>query len=237
MVLPMKSAKTLLTRSNVRDVVILCAFASSLMYGTSLTTEIIGFGLLALGCFIHIIAKGVLIRNVVLCNRGIYGIVRHPYYLANYLTDTGFCVLSGNPYLIAAYPFLFFWAYGPTLRKEERFLASTYGDSFEKDSFTIPQLFPDKTSLKRWRQLFEGFSARRITLKECARITRFCSCGFAIMLLHTVDVHQLKYLFHPTTTDYDEFIFMLLATAFLLVSVIFLLMDRSNRTERESSFQ
>ncbi len=231
----MKPKKNRLTRSNVRDVVVLCALASSLLYGASLTTEIIGFCLLGIGCFLHIVAKGVLIRNVVLCNKGIYNIVRHPYYLANYLIDSAFCVLSGNPYLIAAYPFLFFWAYGPTLRKEESFLASKYPDSFENDSFTIPQVFPDRASLTAWRDLFEGFSIKRISLKERARITRFFACGFAIMLLHALDLYQLHYLFHPTRTNYDAFTFMVLAIAFLIVSIIFVLIDRTHGPEREDA--
>ena len=99
---------------------------------------VIGFCLLAIGCFLHIVAKGVLIRNVVLCNRGIYAVVRHPYYLANYLIDSSLCVLSGNLYLVAAYPFLFFWSYGPTLRKEESFLASKYGDAFHERQLQHP---------------------------------------------------------------------------------------------------
>ena len=229
----MKPKKDRLTRSNVRDVVVLCSFASSLVYGTGLTTAIIGFCLLCIGCFLHIVAKGVLIRNVVLCNKGIYGIVRHPYYLANYLIDSAFCVLSGNLYLVAAYPFLFFWAYGPTLRKEESFLASKYPDTFENDNFTIPQVFPDRASLTAWNGLFEGFSVRRITLKERARITRFWACGFAVMLLHALELDQLQYLFHPTRNNYDAFTFMVLAAALLFVSIIFVLVDRSHHAERE----
>ena len=65
-----------------------------------------------------------MIRNRVLCTQGAYAVVRHPYYLANYLIDIGFCLASGNVYLVLAYPFLFFWAYGPTLRSEESLLAS-----------------------------------------------------------------------------------------------------------------
>jgi protein-S-isoprenylcysteine O-methyltransferase Ste14 len=53
--------------------------------------------------------------------------VRHPYYLANYLIDTAFCLLSGNSYLLLAYPFLFFWSYGPTFRKEETALKGRHG--------------------------------------------------------------------------------------------------------------
>src|SRR5271157_1701752 len=235
MALSMKSEKNLLTRSNVRDVVVVCSFASSAIYSHSIATVAIGFGLLAIGCFLHIVAKGALIRNVVLCDRGIYGVVRHPYYLANYLIDSSLCVLSGNLYLVAAYPFLFFWSYGPTLRKEESFLASKYGNAFQDDSFNIPQVFPDRDSLKGWRGLFEGFSIRRISLKERARIARFCSLGFAIMLIHAVNLRELAPLFHPTRNDYAGFSFMLLAAIFFFLSFVFMLMDRNNRAGRESS--
>jgi hypothetical protein len=231
----MKRKKNLLTRSNLRDVVIICSLASAAICSNSTTTIAIGFCLLAIGCFLHLVAKGVLIRNVVLCDRGIYSLVRHPYYLANYLIDSSFCVLSGNLYLVAAYPFLFFWSYGPTLRKEERFLASEYGDAFREDSFNIPQVFPDRASLKGWRGLFAGFSAKRISLNECARITRFCSMGFAIILVHAVNLHKLNYLFHPTRNDYDAFSFMVLAAAFFFLSLVFTLIKRTNRDARKES--
>jgi len=225
----LKTEKHLLTRSNLRDLIILCCLISSTLYGRNVASTVIGFSLLAVGCFLHVVAKGILIRNVVLCNRGLYAIVRHPYYLANYLIDCSFCVLSGNPYLLVAYPFLFFWSYGPTLRKEEKFLASKHGDSFLNDSFNIPQVFPDKASLRGWRGLFEGFSIRRISLKECSRITRFCSLGFAIMVIHAVKVGNLRdlsYLFHPTRSDYDEFWSMLLAVAFFFLSLSFMRVAR-----------
>jgi hypothetical protein len=225
----LKTEKHLLTRSNLRDLIILCCLISSALYGRNVVSTVIGFSLLAVGCFLHVVAKGILMRNVVLCNRGVYAMVRHPYYLANYLIDCSLCVLSGNPYLLVAYPFLFFWSYGPTLRKEEEFLASKHGDSFFNDSFTIPQVFPDKASSKGWRRFFEGFSIRRISLKECSRITRFCSLGFAIMLIHGLsvgNVRELSYLFHPLRSDYDEFWFMLLAAAFFFLSLIFMRVAR-----------
>jgi hypothetical protein len=225
----LKTEKHLLTRSNLRDLIILCCLISSMLYGRSVASTVIGSSLLAIGCFLHIVAKGILIRNVVLCSSGIYAMVRHPYYLANYLIDCSFCVLSGNPYLFMTYPFLFFSSYGPILRKEEKFLASKHGESFLNDSFNIPQVFPDKASLKGWKRFFEGFSIRRISLTECSRITRFCSLGCAIMLIHAVKVgnlRELSYLFHSTRSDYDEFWFMLLATAFLLLSLIFMRVAR-----------
>jgi hypothetical protein len=229
----MKDGKRFVTRSNLRDIIILCAVVSSPFYSFNTATTVIGLFLLFTACFLHIVAKGILIRNSVLCNKGIYGIVRHPYYLANYLIDCSFCVLSGSPYLLLAYPFAFFWSYGPTLRNEETFLASTYGASFINDNLNIPQIFPDISCLKVWRRMFEGFSVKRITFKECARIMRFYSVGFAIILIHAVQIEpltRLNPLFHPTVNDYDEFLFMILAAAFLSISFVFLQADHNNRT-------
>lgn len=220
-----KSEKHILTRSKLRDVVLLCCFASALIYGVSNTGIILGFTMLVSGCFLHMVAKGILIRNVVLSNRGVYGIIRHPYYLANYLIDTSFCILSDNPYLLLVYPFLFFWAYGPTLRNEEKLLNEKHGDLFLNDSFTIPQVFPDRVSLGGLKKLFEGFSLKRITAKECSRVARFSSMGFAITLIHELKpegLSGLKHLLVPTKHDYDEFVFMVAATTLLLFSLIFI---------------
>ena len=107
-----------LNRSRLRDLVLLLCFVSALIYKFNTFNVVAGFFLLAVGSFLHMVTKGILIRNVVLSNKGIYGMVRHPYYLANYLVDTSFCILSSNLYLLLVYPFLFFWAYGPPYGKK-----------------------------------------------------------------------------------------------------------------------
>jgi len=190
------------------------------------TTEIVaGFLVLTAGCVLHLISKGILIRNVVLCDRGIYGFVRHPYYLANYLIDSGFCLLSGSPYLLLVYPFLFFWSYGPTVRKEESFLSARHTDAFDQHSATIPQIFPDRTSLKRWKAALEGFGWRRITWKEWARLTRICALGLLLWLIHEIKIDGLKCalidMLNPTWHDFDEFTLALLSIILLLASIAF----------------
>ncbi len=211
---------------------LLCCFASALFYRLSNTNIILGFLLLAIGCFLHIVAKGILVRNVVLCNEGIYGIVRHPYYLANYVIDTSFCVLSANLYLLLLYPFLFFWAYGPTLRKEEKYLATQHGEAFINDSFVIPQVFPDSGSHNGWRRIFEGFSVKRISVKECSRIARFLSMSFVILLVHELKpggLEGLRHLLLPTKHDYDAFVFLLLAGILLAISLVLSHIARGKR--------
>jgi hypothetical protein len=226
--------RNFLTRSKLRDVILLLCFASSLIFGVGNLGTIVGLTMLVAGCFLHLVAKGILIRNVVLTNRGVYGVVRHPYYLANYLIDTSFCVLSGNPYLLLIYPFLFFWAYGPTLRNEEKLLSERYGNAFLDDSSAVPQVFPDSGSLGGLRKLFEGFSLKRITAKECSRVARFSAVGFVITLIHELKpegLSGLKHLLIPTRHDYDEFVFMVAVAILLLLSLVFIKRAGNNLVE------
>jgi hypothetical protein len=162
--------------------------------------------------------------------------VRHPYYLANYLIDSSFCLLSGNLYLVLLYPFLFFWAYGPTIREEEQLLFTRHGDSFIKDSLEIPQVFPDIISVINFRALFKGFSVKRITLRECSRIMKFCAIALFLALIHEVKADvmvdgltAIREVFVPTSNDYDEFFFALLAFMLYTTSVIALRLANQNR--------
>jgi hypothetical protein len=230
-----------LTRRNLRDVIIVLSLASAALFPVSNAKMYLAFGLLGLGCFLHFVSKGILIRNVVLCNKGIYQVVRHPYYLANYLIDCSFCLLSGNLFLVVFYPFLFFWAYGPTIRGEEQVLFDRHRDSFIKDSQEIPQVFPDIVSIRNIRALFTGFSAKRITLKECSRITKFCATGLFLTLIHEVNaeglIGGLKEMLIPTKLDYDEFLLALFATALYITSIITLRFSKQNRYVPQERFK
>jgi len=119
-----------------------------------------------------------------MCNNGIYGIVRHPYYMANYIIDVSFCLLSGNPYLLLVYPFLFFWVYGSTLRKEEKYLVNTHNEPYIEYLLDVPQVFPDSYFTIYFKDIFSGFSKRRISRNEVSRILRFWSTAFFIVFLH-----------------------------------------------------
>ncbi|HOE17362.1 MAG TPA: isoprenylcysteine carboxylmethyltransferase family protein [Syntrophorhabdaceae bacterium] len=178
--------KYFLTRRNLRDLVIALSAGSAIPFDTGNAEKCIAFGMLGLGCFIHCISKGTLIRNVVLCTKGIYQVVRHPYYLANYLIDWSFCLLSGNLFLLLLYPFLFFLAYGPTIRSEEQLLFVKHSGAFIKSTIKIPQVFPDIHSLRNISMIFDGFSPRRITRKECFRITKFFAVSIFLASIHYI---------------------------------------------------
>ncbi len=222
-----------LTRRNLRDLIMVFSLGSALFLDTSSTCVYISFASLVLGCLIHLVSKGTLIRNTVLCTEGIYGLVRHPYYLANCLIDWSFCLLSGNLLLVLAYPFLFFYAYGPTMRKEEELLFNQHGDSFTRSTLEIPQVFPNINTVKNIGMVFKGFSLKRITPKECSRIVKFWAAGFLLVLIHKIKVDivgGLRHIVFPTTQDFDEFLIALSMTVFYIVSTIALAMSDRHRS-------
>jgi protein-S-isoprenylcysteine O-methyltransferase Ste14 len=183
-----------LTRSNLRTLVLLMAVISAIFLPIHYSHMIVAFVLLAAGSLLHLVTKGTLIRNVVLCDKGIYSAIRHPYYLANYLVDSSFCLLSGNIYLLLAYPFLFFWAYGPSVRQEEALLSSNHPEAFTAYSSTIPQIFPDRASLTEWKTILGLFSRERISLKERIRVARFCALGICIAFIQELKMGNIAVL-------------------------------------------
>jgi hypothetical protein len=214
-----------LTRSGLRDAVILLSAASAVFCTVATAGIAVAVFLLLLGSFVHFLSKGVLIRNEVLCTEGVYRIIRHPYYLANFLIDSSFCVLSGNRYLVLLYPFLFFWSYGPTLRKEEGTLTEKHGDSSVAYLLSTPPVFPDRRSIQHMRCLFAGFSLDRISGKEVARIIRFYAMALLILAFHHVGgkIGSLDVLS-------DRGMLMLLGSALLLYGVSFTILKLRKRT-------
>ncbi len=215
---------SILNRSNLRDITVVISLISALWYTIDLSVLFISFLLLSFGCFFHLVTKGVLIRNVVLCRDGTYSIVRHPYYMANYLIDSSFCLMSGNVYLLLTYPFLFYWAYGPTIRKEEQYLARLYGDDFLDYTLNIPQIFPDSYSIKNnWKEIINGFSVKRLTRNEVSRFARFWATGFAIMFVHSltgVGFGHMKFSSLHIINGYTGLLLLSIAVALFVFSIV-----------------
>jgi protein-S-isoprenylcysteine O-methyltransferase Ste14 len=204
-----------LYRGNLRNLIRILSYLSVFFFKINTAEIAAAFILLGLGCIVHYITKGELVRNVIMCNNGIYGIVRHPYYMANYLIDISFCLLSGSPYLLLVYPFLFFWVYGPTLRKEERFLAETHNEPYIEYMLDVPQVFPDSYFAKYLKGIFSGFSKKRISKNEVSRIMRFWATALFILFLHTIKGLGLDVL--EFSTFYKSYLpFLMLISVLLL---------------------
>jgi len=223
-----KRRDDVLTRSRLRDVVIVLSVVSALFTGANNIEISVGIFFLLFGIFIHVVTKGVLIRNEVLCQDGIYSVIRHPYYLANYMVDTSFCLFSGNPYLLLVYPFLFFWSYGPTLRNEEGVLTELHDEVSVAFILGTPPIFPDRRSVRNISTLFAGFSRHRVSSKEIARILRFCSVGSLILACGGIDASGV--LAGRTCLGADSRVILLLVTSAILygLSLLFLSLRRES---------
>ena len=229
----MKTDTYMLTRRNLRDLILVLSLVSAPFFDVTIVRICIALAMLGLGCFIHFVSKGTLIRNIVLSKEGIYRVMRHPYYFANFLIDWSFCQLSGNIFLVLLYPFLFFYSYGPTLRKEEQVLFARHGDDFIKNSLDTPRVFPDAGSFEGIKTIFNEFSAKRITAKECSRITRLCGIGLLLVLINKIQAAGVMTVFSqilsPTISDFDEFLLALFVVVCYFSSSIFHLISNQSR--------
>lgn len=212
----------LMNRANLRDIVIVISIASVLISPPSESFILAGLIILVAGSVLHLLVKGVLIRNSMVCRDGIYQIVRHPYYLANYIVDSAFCVITGNLYLVFLYPFLFFWAYGPVMRAEEKYLGSIFAKEYAAFIDAIPQVFPHPHHWPTWRQVVMGFEWNRITPNELSRLGRFWGIGFFLAVLQELRTDGLTVLhWSGIRRDWDFIVFMVFALALSAVSVLF----------------
>jgi hypothetical protein len=218
-----------LTRRILRDIIILLSGGSSFFFPVTKTRILLAGLFLVAGTLMHFLSKGTLVRNEVLCTKGIYAVVRHPYYLANYLIDTAFCLLSGNSYLLLAYPFLFFWSYGPTFREEETVLKGRHGKHWVDYILATPPVFPDRLSITRIGRLLDGFSLNRVSRREIARIVRFYGVSVILLLLHEIAAHPLGIGFSVVSLDAP--VLALLGSAALLFSASLFLVRPAGRRQ------
>jgi len=222
-----------LNRGNLRNLVILLSCVLALFHPIDSVEIFVSFFLLTLGSFVHFVSKGILIRSG-LTKCGIYGLVRHPYYMASYLVDLSFCLLSGNTYLLIAYPFLFFWTYGYAIRKEDELLGKAYPDTFFPYLTEIPSAFPDASSIRGWKHLFDGFSMRRISKKEVARLFRYWATALLIFCLHRIpykDFQSFNFKFEPH--HWQTLIWLFLVIILYLVNFIIVAASKKSGSDFE----
>lgn len=206
-----------LYRGNVRDLVILLSLGSALVFPLDTTRMVVALVMLGLGTLLHIVTKATLIRNKVVCEEGVYKLCRHPYYLANFIVDFSLCLLSGNVYLVVLYPFLFFWAYGPTLKFEEGKLTGIHGEKYTQYLLSTPQIFPNAASITGLGQIWQEVSPARISKKEWVRITRFWAVALILLVTHEIGLAKTVKILYLAPVDRSAVI--LSAGAALLIAI------------------
>lgn len=128
------------SRGVLRDIVLIAAL---IFLRFSWTWFFVGLGIFLVGCALHFWSKGCLVRNWVVTMSGPYRLVRHPFYLANFIIDVGICVMSGNVYLLAVYLPLFLIAYIPVIQAEESDLIEAH-EEYREFARAVPRLLPYK---------------------------------------------------------------------------------------------
>lgn len=145
-----ESHRGLFPRSRVRDLALLLAIGTAYHWNEGMA--IAGISLVLVGLALQSWSKAVLRRNRELGTNGPYAICRHPFYLGSLVFDLGLCMLSGNWWLVAAYPVIFWLGYGPTIRYEENLLREVFGQAHVVYSQHTPRLFPNLLGLfRRWQ--------------------------------------------------------------------------------------
>ncbi|MBO4489337.1 MAG: DUF1295 domain-containing protein [Bacteroidales bacterium] len=74
--------------------------------------------------------------------QGIYSVVRHPLYLANYLIWAGILVFTMNVWAFLIVSLLYCLYYERIMFAEEAFLRSRFGEQFEEWSARVPAFLP-----------------------------------------------------------------------------------------------
>ena len=121
--------------------------------------------------------------------KGIYSVVRHPLYLANYLIWAGLLVYTMNAFAFIIVSLVYWIYYERIMMTEEAFLRSKYGDEFEQWAAKVPAFIP------KW-SLYEGgmlqFSWKTFIRREYATIMSVIFSYFIIdyLLFYLIDVRH-----------------------------------------------
>ena len=121
--------------------------------------------------------------------KGIYSVVRHPLYLANYLIWAGLLVYTMNAFAFIIVSLVYWIYYERIMMTEEAFLRSKYGDEFEQWAAKVPAFIP------KW-SLHEGgmlqFSWRTFIRREYATVMSVIFSYLVIdyLLFYLIDVRH-----------------------------------------------
>jgi len=149
-------------------------WGSPLMIVCTVCAAVLTFAGLALRAYtVCTTPKGTSGRNTArqvadhLNTKGIYSVVRHPLYLANYLIWAGLLVFTMNPVVFIIVSLVYWIYYERIMLAEEAFLRGKYGDEFEQWAARVPAFLP------KW-SLFEGgmlqFSWKTLVRREYATL-------------------------------------------------------------------
>jgi len=145
-----------------------------------LALRVAGGVLVATSAALRVAAKGVLVRKTTLTTGGVYGVVRHPFYLANLVGALGTFLVAGPlgaavgaAWVVVAAPL-----YAATIAGEEKALRRLFPDAFAAYSARVRALVPGRPPAPRpdARVTWANLSAER----EPPRLLRFLALAVLV---------------------------------------------------------
>lgn len=135
--------------------------------------------LIGLGGLLHFLAKGYLVRRKRITREGPYRWVRHPFYLANLLLETGLLLFAGAWWAVPVYLLVAHFAYNATMDEEESDLAAVHGEAWREYAAAVPRILPHRGPCPRGDG--PGFSFLNLVYeREIPRLMRLLSLPLGI---------------------------------------------------------
>ncbi|MDP9196198.1 MAG: lipid A phosphate methyltransferase [Pseudomonadota bacterium] len=124
---------------------------------------------------------------------GMYSMVRHPLYFANFIVFSGFVMLfqSIEFYVISALVYSAY--YTRIMMAEERFLSGRFGQAYEDWASKTPAFWPD---IRKWQKPARPFSWKKALRQEMPGILLASTVFFLFEFVEDVIVE------HMTLTDW-----------------------------------
>ena len=144
-----------------------------------------GLALVVVSAALRVAAKGVLVRKTTLTTGGVYGVVRHPFYLANIIGALGTFLVAGplGTVVGAAWVVVAAPLYLITIAGEETALSRIFADEFAAYSAHVRALVPGRPPPGRpaTRVTWANLKAER----EPPRLLRFLAGAVLVFGLTT----------------------------------------------------
>lgn len=116
----------------------------------------------------------------VLNTTGMYSIVRHPLYVANFIVFLGFCLVLKSAAFVVFGILAYVLYYERIILAEEAFLEAAFGEEFRKWATKTPAAIP---RLHLWRAPALLFSGRTALLREYHGVLLIAAVFFALRMI------------------------------------------------------
>lgn len=163
-----------------------------------LAREYLCLGLALLGLFMRVITVGFAARHTsgrgthrmkadVLSTTGVYSVVRHPLYLANFVIFFAVLMDIGQWWLVLTGSLLYWIYYERIMVAEEAFLQKLHGETFELWASQTPAVLPDA---RRWRRPRLAFSWRSALRREYTTLFLIVCLFTAVEVVGDLVLHR-----------------------------------------------